>query len=134
MVLVTDGINNRGNIDPLTAAQVAQRVGVKVYTVGVGTDGAAPIPVGDRYQYYELPLDEVTLERIAEETGGYYFRATDPDSFEEALRRIGELETTRIETNEFVTYDELFRPLLLSVLVLLGFEGLLGFTIFRRLP
>jgi len=138
VVLVTDGINNRGAIDPLTAAQLAQAIEAKIYTVGVGTRGKVPIPVQGtagrpKYVYDELPLDEATLERIAEETGGYYFRATDADSFEEALRRIGELETTRIETREYVTYDELFLPLLIGGFGALGLEAILGSTWLRRL-
>lgn len=134
VVLVTDGINNRGSIDPLTAAGLAKALGVRVYTVGVGTDGRVRIPVGGQYQFLELPLDEKVLRRIAEETGGYYFRATDAQSFEEALSRIGEMEKTAIETNEYVTYDELFAPLLGLALVALILEALLAGVVLRRLP
>jgi len=134
VVLVTDGINNRGALDPLTAAQLAAALGIKVYTVGVGTEGAAPIPVGARYQFYELPLDERTLSQIAEATGGFYFRAHDPGSFAEALERIGKLETSELRTRRYVVYDEYFPPLLGLVLVALGLEGALTVLGLGRLP
>jgi Ca-activated chloride channel family protein len=138
VVLVTDGINNRGAIDPFTAAEAARALGVKVYTVGVGTRGRAPIPVqtdlGVQYVYQQLPLDEEALKRIATSTGGYYFRATDTTSFEEALRRIGELEKSRIETRVHHRYDELFAPFAGAAALLLAVEGLLGSTWLRRLP
>jgi len=112
MILLTDGINNRGEIDPLTAAQIAQTFGIRIYTVGVGTIGEAPYPVqtpfGIRYQNVPVDVDEKTLTKIAELTGGQYFRATNNQALKQIYAEIDRLEKTRIEVKSYRSYTELF--------------------------
>ena len=124
VILLTDGVNNRGEIGPLMAADIAADMGIKVYTVGVGTRGKAPYPVVDMfgnvsYQMMPVEIDEKTLEEIASRTGGRYFRATDKGSLYEVYERINKLEKSRIETDEFVKHNELYGSYLLWALVLL---------------
>ncbi len=139
VILLTDGRNNAGEIDPETAARLARAMGVKVYTVGVGTEGVAPIPVqdpvfGPRYVFQPVDLDEKTLRRIADETDGRYFRATDARTLEEIFRRIDALERTEVTVRERVRRTELFPPLLLAGALLLLAEAALGWTVFRQVP
>jgi Ca-activated chloride channel family protein len=139
VILLTDGMNNTGVLDPLTAAGLARSMGVRVYTVGAGTKGKAPFPVehplfGRRIEHVEVDLDEETLQAIADSTGGLYFRATDSASLERIYDRIDALETTRVETEEFVEYRDLGGHLLLPVLALVLLEVLLAVTWLRRLP
>ena len=91
----------------LTAAGLAKALGIRVYTVGVGTEGKVRIPVGGQYQFIELPIDEKMLRRVAAETGGYYFRATDTASFEEALRRIGDMDATPCDLPALSSFQHL---------------------------
>ena len=139
VVLLTDGRNNRGEIDPVTAAQAAQALGVRVYTIGAGSRGGARVPVTDRfgnrrYATTRVDVDEPTLRAVAETTGGRYYRATDRESLEAIYGEIDELETTEIEVENFTTYGERFHiPLLLGLFLLLA-EVVLGRTWLRTLP
>jgi Ca-activated chloride channel family protein len=127
VILLTDGVNNAGQVAPMTAAEIAAEYGIKVYTIGVGKRGYAPYPYYDawgnvRYQQQKVEIDEQTLTDIAAKTGGEYFRATDKNSLREVYNRINELEKSRIETDEFVKYSELYVGWLLWALVLLVAE------------
>ena len=139
VVLLTDGRNNRGEIDPVTAAQAAQALGVRVYTIGAGSRGTARVPITDRfgnrrYVTTRVDVDEPTLRATAETTGGRYYRATDRESLEAIYREIDELETTEIEVENFTTYGERFHiPLLVGLFMLLA-EVVLGRTWLRTLP
>ncbi len=137
IILLTDGVNNRGSIDPLTAAGIAQTFGIRVYTVGVGTTGTAPYPFqtpfGIQYQKVPVEIDEEVLRKIAAQTGGKYFRATDNKKLTAIYKEIDQLEKTRIEVMEFRRYREEFY---LSVFVaggLLILEFFLSQTLFRTL-
>ena len=139
VVLLTDGRNNRGEIDPLTAAQMAQALGVRVYTIGAGSRGTARVPVDDpllgrRYATVRVDVDEETLAEVANTTGGRYFRATDTESLASIYREIDELETTEIEVQNFTRYTELFHVPLAAGLLLLLMEAGLANTILRKLP
>ena len=139
VVLLTDGRNNRGEIDAVTAAQAAQALGVRVYTIGAGSRGTARVPVTDRfgnrrYVTTRVDVDEPTLRTTAETTGGRYYRATDRESLEAIYREIDELETTEMQVENFTTYGERFHiPLLVGLFLLLA-EVVLGRTWLRTLP
>lgn len=127
VILLTDGMNNAGQVSPLAAADIAADFGVKVYTVGVGRRGMASFPVIDawgRTQYVQrrVEIDEQTLTEIASRTGGEYFRATDKDTLFEIYDRINQLEKSHIETDNYVKYNEHFGLYLLWALLLLGVE------------
>src|SRR5688500_14625380 len=114
MVLLTDGVNNRGSIDPRTAAQAAAAVGVKIYAIGVGSEGMAPVPVGRgvfglRYENRPVEIDDALLTEIARMTGGRYYRARDAAALERITREIDRLERTPVRTRTYVRYTELFR-------------------------
>jgi Ca-activated chloride channel family protein len=139
IVLLTDGQNNAGMVDPTTAARVAASLGIKVHTIGVGTRGRAPIPIDDpvfgrRLISVEVDIDEVTLRKIAELTGGQYFRATDRTELEQIYARIDELERTKVASETFVEYTERFKWLLLPALGLLILELGLEQTFLRETP
>ncbi len=139
IVLLTDGQNNRGSIDPATAAQLAQALGVRIYAVGAGTRGAARVPVDDplfgrRYVSMQVDIDDEVLEEMAALTGGRYFRATDRESLERVYEEIDALETTEIEMTSFARYGELFHLPLGAGLGLLLLEVALGRTVLRRVP
>lgn len=125
VVLLTDGENNRGTIDPRTAAQAAAALGVRVYTIGVGTEGVAPVPVGRgvfglRYENRPVRIDEALLEDIAKQTGGRYFRARDAQALKRIYEQIDALERAPIRATRFVRFTELFEwPLALAALALL---------------
>ncbi len=139
LILLTDGINNAGAVDPVTAARLAKAVGVRIYSIGAGTQGQAPFPVDDpvlgrHYVMVASEVDEATLEDIARETGGRYFRATSAELLAQVYREIGALEPSRVETRSYTRWAEL-GPLALGLgLGLLGLELLLGFTLMRRYP
>lgn len=139
IVLLTDGRNNRGEIDPSTAAALAQSLGIKVYTVGIGTRGEAPYPIqdpffGKRYVYLRADIDDETLTEISKVTGGQYFRATDADALANILRQIDSMEKTDIKVRHYMRYTELFEWLLSAgALLLIGEVGLAS-TRLRRLP
>ena len=139
LILLTDGINNAGAVDPVTAARLAKAVGVRIYSIGAGTQGQAPFPVDDpvlgrHYVMVASEVDEATLQDIARETGGRYFRATSAELLAQVYREIGALEPSRVETRSYTRWAEL-GPLALGLgLGLLGLELLLGFTLIRRYP
>src|SRR5829696_7630720 len=125
MVLLTDGVNNRGSIDPRTAAQAAAAFGIKIYTIGVGTEGMAPVPVGRglfglRYENRPVEIDDALLTEVARVTGGRYFRARDAAALERITEQIDRLERTPVRTRSYVRYTELFPwPLVLGLTALL---------------
>lgn len=139
IILLTDGVNNAGEIDPITAAHVAQAFNVRVYTIGAGTRGTAMYPVdhpifGTQYRPMRVEIDEDLLRRIADLTGGRYFRATDTEKLREIYKEIGELEKTKIEVKEFTRYSELFVNFAGIALLLLVLEIVLNNTYLRKLP
>lgn len=138
IILLTDGVNNQGDIDPLTAAEIAQTYGVRVYTIGVGTQGMAPYPVqtpfGITYQDMEVQIDEGILKEIARLTGGKYFRATDNNSLRDVYASIDQLEKSRVETNQFSKKNEEFLLFGLLAIALLVGEFLLRKTVLRNIP
>lgn len=139
IILLTDGMNNRGEIDPITAARVARAEKVKVYTIGAGTRGVAPVPVMDRfgqsrYVSQQVDIDEETLEQIAAITGGKYFRATNATELEKIYHEIDALEKTKVEVKQYHLFEELFGLLLLPALLLLTLELVLARTRFETMP
>ncbi|HXJ61562.1 MAG TPA: VWA domain-containing protein [Verrucomicrobiae bacterium] len=139
VILMTDGQNNSGKVQPLTAAEAAQALGVKVYTIGVGTHGTAPMPTTDmfgrkRYVQIEVDIDEKTLTEIATKTGGEYFRADSTDTLRKIYARIDQLEKTEVEVKRFVHIKELFHWAVGPALGLFLVEILLAHTVWRRLP
>jgi len=139
IILLTDGVNNAGKISPITAAEAAKALGIKVYTIGAGTDGLAPYPVRDFfgnkvYQPIKIEIDEATLKKIAQETSAKYFRATDTASLKHIYQEIDKLEKTVIEEKGYVEYKELFPMFLIPGLILLLLEVLLTNTFLRRIP
>lgn len=139
IILITDGENNAGNIDPITAAELAKTFGVKVYTIGVGKGGLVPFPVNDplfgkRYVQAEVEIDEMTLKRIADISGGLFFRARDPQSLAEIYEKINRLEQTEIKIKEYRSYDELFHLFLVPALWLLIIEIVLSRTWLLKVP
>lgn len=139
IILATDGQNNSGKVDPLTAADAAAALGVKIYTVGIGEQGMAPMPVfmgGQKVGYQNVPVDvdEATLQKIADKTGGKYYRADNAEKFRQIYAEINKLEKTEAVVNKFTEYKELFPWLISSGLVLLLVEIALGQTVFRKLP
>lgn len=114
LVLLTDGVNNRGAIDPRTAAKAAAQFGVRIYGIGVGTEGVAPVPVGRglfglRYEMQKVEIDDALLTDIANATGGRYFRARDPAALQRITEQIDKLERTPVRSRTYVRYAELFR-------------------------
>jgi Ca-activated chloride channel homolog len=138
MILLTDGVNNAGEVDPISAAQIAKTFGIRVYTIGVGSRGEAPYPVqtpfGIRYQMIPVEIDENVLKQIAEITDGEYFRATDTQKLKEIYNTIDKLEKTKLEITSYRNAKELFYPWLGGGLILLVLELGLSRTILRKLP
>ncbi len=139
IVLLTDGVNNTGTIDPVTAGKTAAAMGVKIYTIGAGVKGSAPFPVQDLfgnkfYQNVQVEIDEDMLKKVADATGGRYFRATDTESLREIYKVIDQLEKTKIEQNGYKQYQELFGIFVIAALVLLGIETILINTVFLKIP
>src|SRR5262249_9329520 len=139
VILMTDGQNNSGKVDPLTVAEAAQSLGVKVYTIGVGMQGQAPMPVRDifgrkQYQMVPVDIDEPTLQKIADKTGGRYYRADNAKKFQEIYTEIDKLEKTEAEVKKFSQYRELFGWFISPALGVLLLETLLRHTVWRRLP
>lgn len=137
IILLTDGVNNRGSIDPMTAAEIAKTFGIRVYTIGVGSRGYADYPVqtpfGTRYQKMEVEIDEALLQQIAELTGGHYFRAVDNSSLQQVYGEIDKLEKSKIETREHSKRDEVFMAWALAALVLIGIELLLRYLFMKNM-
>ncbi len=139
VILMTDGQNNAGNMDPLVAARAAQSLDIKVYTIGVGTRGTAPVPVyraGRKIGYQPQPvdIDEDTLQKIADLTGGKYFRADNSEKFEAIYAEIDRLEKTEAEVRKYSHHRELAGWFIIPGLLLLLLETLLRHTVWRRLP
>jgi Ca-activated chloride channel homolog len=133
-ILLTDGRNNAGTIDPTTAARAAAALGVKVYTIGVGSSGEARGPLGLLTRPQGGDLDEATLRAIADTTGGRYWRADDAEALQRVYDTIDLLEKTTAEVKEYVHAEERYHPWLFAGLVLLALQALLSTTILRRLP
>ncbi|MFQ5550754.1 MAG: VWA domain-containing protein, partial [Gemmatimonadales bacterium] len=139
VILLTDGRNNAGQIDPVTAAHAAQSLGVKIYAIGAGTIGQARVPINDptwgrRYAMMRVDIDEPTLRQTAELTGGRYFRATDNESLAAIFDEIDQLEKTEIQVQHFTRYGELFHYPLSFGLLFLTLELALSHTVLRRTP
>lgn len=139
IVLLTDGVNNAGAVNPLTAAEAAKALGIKIYTIGAGTRGEAPMPVQDafgrtRLQTVKVEIDEEMLKEVSTATGGQSFRATDTASLEKIYESINQLEKTTRKLKKYQQYDELFLYFLIPGLALLLIELVLSQTRFRRLP
>ena len=137
IILLTDGMNNAGSVDPYTAAEMAKLFGIRVYTIGVGSYGTAPYPVqtpfGTQLQQMKVEIDEKLLTTIANSTGGKYYRATSNQKLDEIYAEIDKLERSKIEVTEFRRLHEEFYPLVALALALLLLEFLLRKTIFRTL-
>ena len=136
IILLTDGVNNSGFIDPKTASELAVEYGIKTYTIGLGSNGMALSPVAlnngvFQYARTQVEIDEKLLKEIAEETGGQYFRATDNKKLEAIYDEINSLEKTEIEEFKFYNYEEKYKPLVLLALILLALEFFLRHTLFR---
>ncbi len=139
IILLTDGENNRGSVDPLSAAEIAKMYGIRVYTIGVGTNGTAPFPATDFfgrkvYQQMEVKIDEETLTTIAETTGGTYFRATDNSSLQKIFQEIDKMEKSKIDVTDFQTRSEEFLPLVILAMLLIALEFILRTTVLKMLP
>ncbi len=139
IILMTDGQNNSGQIDPITAAKAAQALGVKIYTIGIGEHGMAPMPMfmnGQKVGYQNVPVDvdEDTLQKIAQLTGGKYYRADNAERFREIYAEIDKLERTEAIINKYTQFKELFPWFVSCGFVLLLIEITLGQTMFRKLP
>ena len=139
LILLTDGQNNRGEIDPVTASEVAQTMDVRIYSIGVGTHGEAPFPFddpfgGQRRQMIPVEIDEDMLSSVAEKTGGRYFRATNKETLQSIYVEIGELEKTEIEERFYTDYTERYAIFLWPAFGLLLLELLLSGTRLRRTP
>lgn len=135
IVLLTDGANNSGQIDPMTAAEIAKALDIRVYTIGAARPGPAALPFPDgRIEYRDSEIDEDTLRQIADTTGGLYFRAEDTAGLQEIYDTINELERSRVEVRTFTRYRELAMWFILPAAFLLVSEMLLRRTLFRTIP
>lgn len=138
VILLTDGVNNRGSIAPVTAAELAKTYGIRVYTIGVGTYGEAPYPVqtpfGIQLQNTPVEIDEAVLKQIASVTGGQYFRATDNDKLQQIYNEIDQLEKSKVEVKHFSKREEQYFWFGLVGMLLLITEALLRYTILRKIP
>ncbi len=139
IILLTDGVNNAGNIEPLTAAKTAQALGIKIYAIGAGTKGLAPFPVRDLfgntfYQNVRIDLNEDDLSKISEISGGKFFRATDTESLRHIYTEIDRMEKTEIQQAGYKEYTEKFGIYVLAALVFLLIEAILGNTLFLKVP
>lgn len=139
VVLLTDGVNNRGQISPIMAAEIARDMGVKVYTIGVGTKGQAPMPAVDMfgnktYVMADVEIDEKLLRSIANTTGGEYFRAVDNKALSEIYARINEMEKSEVQITNYTSYEELYFGWLLLALLLLASEFVMERIVLNRIP
>ncbi|MEI8279660.1 MAG: VWA domain-containing protein [Bacteroidota bacterium] len=137
IILLTDGVNNTGLIDPSTALEIAKAYKTRVYTIGVGTLGRAPYPVqtplGTQTQMMDVQIDEALLKKIAVETGGTYYRATNTSSLSSIYKEIDRLEKTKVEINTYQHYTDLYFPFALIALICLSLEMLLRYTVYKSL-
>jgi Ca-activated chloride channel homolog len=139
IILVTDGVNNRGEIQPIDAAEIARTLGVKIYTVGVGSSGVARVPVNDPvygkvYADLQVEIDEASLKQIAQNTKGIYYRATDRPSLERIFEEISRLEKTEIKVKTYSHYNERFPNFLIPALMLVFLGTMASFTRFNKIP
>lgn len=139
IILLTDGVNNSGQIDPMGAAQIAADYGIRVYTIGVGTKGVALSPTVNEwgavsFVQAKVEIDEDMLTKIAETTGGQYFRATDNTSLQEIYAQINQLEKSKVEVENFVKYAEVYHLFLLAALILLMVEIISRYLFLRQIP
>jgi len=138
IILLTDGVNNTGSIAPLTAAEIAKNFGIRVYTIGIGTQGTAKYPVqtqfGIQYQDMDVQIDEDVLRKIAEQTGGKYFRATDNEKLRNIYKEIDKLEKSKIETREYSKKQEEYILFAFAALILLLIERFLAMVILKNIP
>lgn len=138
IILLTDGSNNTGDIAPLTAAEIARSYGIRVYTIGIGTRGLAPMPVqtpfGIQYQNMPVDIDEGTLQQIAQMTNGKYYRATDSEVLQSIYKDIDKLEKHKLEVKEYNRRSDIYTGFALLALLLLGGELLLRYTLLRKIP
>ena len=139
IVLLTDGANNAGKVQPLTAAEAGKALGIKIYSIGAGSNGPVPVPMKDPfgrtvYQKMVFDFDEKLLEQIAKIGEGKYFRAADTRSMDATFREIDRLEKTKIEVEKTADYRDLFAPLLAAAALLVAAEAILSQTLWRRLP
>ena len=140
IVLLTDGENNAGRVSPITAAEAAHALGIKIYTIGAGTDGDAPVPVGKdifgqkQYQFMHFPIDIEALKQIAQIGNGQFFRATDTKTLENVYKQIDKLEKTTVEMKQYRQYKDLFRGSWEPGAGLLAVQVALSQTVWRRLP
>ncbi|MBD3184554.1 VWA domain-containing protein [Candidatus Poribacteria bacterium] len=139
IILLTDGRNNAGRVDPVTAAEAASALNIKIYTIGAGTKGLAPFPSRDFfgnkvYRQVKIEIDEDSLRMIADKTSGKYFRATDTESLRNIYEEIDEMEKTEIETTEYLDYREFYPHLIFGAIISFVLFIILSNTVFRRLP
>ena len=138
IILLTDGSNNRGEISPLTAAEIAKTFGIRVYTIGVGTNGTAPYPIQAYgrtiYQNIPVEIDENTLQQIAQTADGQYYRATSNSKLKEVYEEIDKLEKTKLNVKDFSRKNEEFIPFALAAMLCILLELLLRLTLLRRIP
>ena len=139
VILLTDGVNNRGQISPLMAAEIARDMGIKVYTIGVGTRGRAPYPAVDMFGnkttvMADVEIDEELLREISSMTGGKYYRAVFVEALREIYAEINELETSKVQVTNYLTYEELFLMWVVVGLLCLGWELLFDKVVLNRLP
>ena len=139
IILLTDGENNAGNVDPITAADLAKSFGIKIHTITIGKGGLVPFPVedpifGKRYVQAEVKIDEKTLKRIADITDGHHFSAGDTQGLTEAFKKIDALEKSEVKVKEYSSYRELYHIFLIPGSLILLLEALLGNTVFLKIP
>ncbi|MBN2637772.1 MAG: VWA domain-containing protein [Bacteroidales bacterium] len=138
IILLTDGVNNMGSIDPLSAAEMAKLYGIRVYTIGIGTEGYAPYPVqtpyGIQMQQMKVQIDQDLLKKIASETGGKYYRAENNKKLKDVFSDISKLEKSKITVHKFEQKNELYFPFALIALILFVLEVTLRYIVFRKLP
>ena len=140
IILLTDGSNNTGVVAPLTAAEIAKEYGIKIYTIGVGSNGSAKYPVGINYygkmEYQVLPvvIDEVTLKKIANVTGGKYFRATNENVLKDVFNEIDQLEKTKMDIRNFSNAEDNYMPWAVALLILVLIDLIARYTLLRNIP
>lgn len=139
IILLTDGVNNQGEIGPVTAAELAATYGIRVYTIGIGSRGSAPFPVKDmfgrtRVQNMEVEIDEEVLKKIAVLTEGKYFRATNKEALQKIYKEIDNMEKTQLDVKQYSKRKDEYFPWLLGGILLIGLEIILRYTIFRTIP
>ena len=138
VILLTDGVNNRGDISPLTAAEIAKQFGIRVYTIGVGTNGTAPYPMqtyaGVQDVQMPVEIDEQTMSQIAGTTNGNYFRATSNTKLKEVYREIDKLEKTKLNVKEFSKREEAYAVFALIAFLSILLEILLRNTVLKKIP